>query len=210
VTFPMLLDLNKYIDRSNDKVPKEFEDKQETTAQPSKSAQALNEELNGKKKRKLGNDFAKMSEGVEDKMEDEEEIAGKSQKDEESDEEEKIKWDELIYKFLQNGPYVYELYSVLIHRGSALGGHYYAYIKSFTSNKWFEFNDSQVSEITESDIYKTYGEDPDERPSRGGMFSMFHSSANAYMVMYRRVDRKRNLLEATLKDIPDELKNKVI
>ena len=26
-------------------------------------------------------------------------------------------------------PYVYELYAVLIHRGSAMGGHYYAYIK---------------------------------------------------------------------------------
>lgn len=30
---------------------------------------------------------------------------------------------------LMHGPYVYELYAVLVHRGSALGGHYYAYIK---------------------------------------------------------------------------------
>ena len=28
-------------------------------------------------------------------------------------------------------PYVYELYAVLIHRGSAMGGHYYAFIKVF-------------------------------------------------------------------------------
>lgn len=34
---------------------------------------------------------------------------------------------ELIRK---NGPWVYELYAVLIHSGSALGGHYYAHIKS--------------------------------------------------------------------------------
>ena len=28
------------------------------------------------------------------------------------------------------GPYVYELFSIMIHSGSAIGGHYYAYIKS--------------------------------------------------------------------------------
>jgi ubiquitin carboxyl-terminal hydrolase 47 len=27
------------------------------------------------------------------------------------------------------GPYVYELFSIMIHFGSAAGGHYYAYIK---------------------------------------------------------------------------------
>ena len=27
------------------------------------------------------------------------------------------------------GPYVYELFSIMIHAGSAAGGHYYAYIK---------------------------------------------------------------------------------
>ena len=27
------------------------------------------------------------------------------------------------------GPYVYELFSIMIHSGSAAGGHYYAYIK---------------------------------------------------------------------------------
>ena len=28
------------------------------------------------------------------------------------------------------GPYVYELFSIMIHSGSAIGGHYFAYIKS--------------------------------------------------------------------------------
>ncbi len=28
------------------------------------------------------------------------------------------------------GPYVYELFSIMVHSGSAIGGHYYAYIKS--------------------------------------------------------------------------------
>eukprot|EP01118_Nematostelium_gracile_P007705 TRINITY_DN2517_c0_g1_i1.p1 TRINITY_DN2517_c0_g1~~TRINITY_DN2517_c0_g1_i1.p1 ORF type:complete len:610 (+),score=142.53 TRINITY_DN2517_c0_g1_i1:98-1927(+) len=117
---------------------------------------------------------------------------------------------ELAQRLLKNGPNVYELYSVLIHRGSALGGHYYAYIKSFASGKWFEFNDSQVSEISKSDIYKTFGEDDDSKYSKGGMFSMFQSSANAYMLMYRRIDPERNMQEVTLESIPSELKKTVL
>ena len=30
---------------------------------------------------------------------------------------------------LFQGPYVYELFSIMVHSGSAIGGHYYAYIK---------------------------------------------------------------------------------
>ncbi len=33
-------------------------------------------------------------------------------------------------------PFTYELYSVLVHSGSAIGGHYYAFIKSFEKDKW--------------------------------------------------------------------------
>jgi ubiquitin C-terminal hydrolase len=31
------------------------------------------------------------------------------------------------------GPYVYELYAILVHRGTSMGGHYYAYIKVFAA-----------------------------------------------------------------------------
>ncbi|OQS03551.1 hypothetical protein THRCLA_04130, partial [Thraustotheca clavata] len=34
------------------------------------------------------------------------------------------------------GPNIYELFSVLIHSGSAMGGHYFAYIKSFEDGQW--------------------------------------------------------------------------
>ena len=33
-----------------------------------------------------------------------------------------------VFSFIQ-GPFVYELFSIMIHSGSAAGGHYYAYIK---------------------------------------------------------------------------------
>ena len=33
----------------------------------------------------------------------------------------------------------YELYAVLLHIGTATGGHYFAYIRDLASNKWFKF-----------------------------------------------------------------------
>ena len=37
---------------------------------------------------------------------------------------------------------IYELYSVLIHSGGAMCGHYYAFIRDFETGKWYKFNDS--------------------------------------------------------------------
>lgn len=41
----------------------------------------------------------------------------------------------------------YELFSIMIHSGSASGGHYYAYIKDFENGEWFCFNDQSVSPV---------------------------------------------------------------
>jgi ubiquitin C-terminal hydrolase len=65
---------------------------------------------------------------------------------------------------------IYNLYAVLMHSGTVGGGHYYAYIR--IKDKWYEFNDSTVSEIPESDVEKAFG---------GGS-----SYANGYMLMYVR------------------------
>lgn len=89
---------------------------------------------------------------------------------------------------ISKGPYIYELFSVLIHSGSAVGGHYYAYIKSFENDKWYCFNDQYVSEISKDDILKSYG------GNRVGLVSSsYSSSTNAYMLMYRRKDEKKNI-----------------
>lgn len=45
------------------------------------------------------------------------------------------------------GPYIYELFAVLIHEGTATRGHYYAYIKDFRNEKWQCFNDSKVTHV---------------------------------------------------------------
>jgi ubiquitin C-terminal hydrolase len=43
--------------------------------------------------------------------------------------------------------------SVLVHSGGAMGGHYYAFIKSFADGKWYQFNDSTVTPAKQSVIY---------------------------------------------------------
>ncbi|PSN42002.1 Ubiquitin carboxyl-terminal hydrolase 47 [Blattella germanica] len=53
---------------------------------------------------------------------------------------------------MEKGPYMYELFSIMIHSGSASGGHYYAYIKDFKKDDWFCFNDQSVTRITDDDI----------------------------------------------------------
>lgn len=48
---------------------------------------------------------------------------------------------------IESGPYVYELFSIMIHSGSASGGHYYAYIKDFRTREWWCFNDQSVTQV---------------------------------------------------------------
>lgn len=42
----------------------------------------------------------------------------------------------------------FELFSVMVHSGSAAGGHYYACIKSFSDSQWYSFNDQHVSKVS--------------------------------------------------------------
>lgn len=49
-------------------------------------------------------------------------------------------------------PYLYELFAIMIHSGSASGGHYYAYIMDFESHEWFCFNDQNVSSVSGATI----------------------------------------------------------
>lgn len=45
----------------------------------------------------------------------------------------------------------YELYSISNHMGGSRGGHYTAFVKN-ANNKWYHFNDTNVSEISEQNI----------------------------------------------------------
>ena len=55
-------------------------------------------------------------------------------------------------KSVQKDPPIYDLFAVSNHLGGLGGGHYTAYCKNRSSEKWFEFNDERVSEISEKSV----------------------------------------------------------
>ena len=48
----------------------------------------------------------------------------------------------------------YDLYAICNHEGNANYGHYWAYCKN-QNNKWYNYNDTDVSEIEEEELLKT-------------------------------------------------------
>lgn len=48
-----------------------------------------------------------------------------------------------------NVPPIYELLSIMIHSGGAMGGHYFAFIKSLKDGKWIKFNDGSGTHPSE-------------------------------------------------------------
>ncbi|VDN05474.1 unnamed protein product [Thelazia callipaeda] len=96
----------------------------------------------------------------------------------------------------KDGPFLYELFSVMVHQGSASGGHYFAYIKNMDQDKWFCFNDSNVTSASIEDVHRTFG----------GVSSGWASgNTNAYMLMYRQIDRKRNARFVKTTELADHL-----
>ncbi|KAL0592112.1 hypothetical protein ABG067_000765 [Albugo candida] len=106
----------------------------------------------------------------------------------------------------EEGPNVYELYSVLMHSGSALGGHYYAYIKNFENGKWYNFNDAHVSEITEHDVSVAFG----GQSTNGNKYGYRSNYTTcAYMLMYRLLSSARNVNSVSKEEIPVYLKARI-
>ncbi|KAH0789168.1 Clan CA, family C19, ubiquitin hydrolase-like cysteine peptidase [Histomonas meleagridis] len=48
----------------------------------------------------------------------------------------------------------YELFSVLVHLGDSLGGHYIAYCRPNIENKWYRFNDSYIDEVNLETVFE--------------------------------------------------------
>jgi ubiquitin carboxyl-terminal hydrolase 47 len=101
----------------------------------------------------------------------------------------------------------YELFAVLVHSGTALGGHYYAYIKELASSSqgmeaaisaepdvlgsWFKFNDTNVATCTELEM---------QTEAFGSAF------AGAYMLIYRQV-HPRNVKH--IDNVPDHIREEM-
>lgn len=44
----------------------------------------------------------------------------------------------------------YHLHSILVHRGTLDSGHYFAFIRPGIQDRWYEFNDEDVTEVTKA------------------------------------------------------------
>jgi len=129
----------------------------------------------------------------------------------------------------------YELCSILIHAGSAMGGHYHCYAKETDRDSWFDFNDATATELSQGDLDTMLGAqaveadpeppctteagipDPDQQMigfapatahppagvGRGG------SSANAYMLLYRRTVLVSPSKACSNMGLPEELVEEV-
>jgi len=103
-------------------------------------------------------------------------------------------------------PIRYELYSMMIHRGGAYGGHYYAYIKDFKTGKWFEFNDASVTEIPEEEMNRMMDIEYCKETEKRNYRQKTSPLVGAYMLMYRRIDEDPKI-EVSNELIPEELRD---
>ena len=52
--------------------------------------------------------------------------------------------------------YIYELFGICNHSGNSSGGHYTSFVKN-ANNKWYHFNDTNVTEISENNLITEKG-----------------------------------------------------
>lgn len=57
-------------------------------------------------------------------------------------------WEIRFSRLYSQSLLTFELFSVMVHSGSAAGGHYYACIRSFSDGQWYSFNDQHVSKVS--------------------------------------------------------------
>lgn len=116
-------------------------------------------------------------------------------------------------------PKEYELISILVHSGSAYGGHYFCYVKDvFTSSheaatssnnsNWLLFNDSTVTSISQDQLNIILGapSSTSTPTSSHGAQPVVPSANNAYMLLYRQIS-PINLFDIShsLENLPQDL-----
>lgn len=60
---------------------------------------------------------------------------------------------QLNNKIKDKDEYVYSLFGIIIHDGKIDEGHYYAFINDFNQDKWFFFDDSDVSYANSNEVF---------------------------------------------------------
>lgn len=84
-----------------------------------------------------------------------------------------------------------------MHTGTPRGGHYYSNIKNFENNLWYKFEDSQIYEMNNFELTKTFS-DGDRH---------FTNNPTGYILMYRKIERKGELVNFNNSIVPTNLMN---
>ena len=108
-----------------------------------------------------------------------------------------------------------------MHRGTVDAGHYFAYIKPNLEDKWFEFNDSRVAEVTKhhalaqgaggniTSFSQIYHGNPYYKNSNGQLLERYdEDDTNGYMLFYvREAERETIMNNSRISEdrIPKEL-----
>lgn len=101
---------------------------------------------------------------------------------------------------------IYRLKAVLIHRGpSAYSGHYIAHILDESSGVWYKFNDEETTKMKGSNLHLGTEEDLQETSAKqkGKVPKGYHSSRNAYMLVYTRqmpMEEKDKVIDLKMPD----------
>ena len=105
-------------------------------------------------------------------------------------------------------PSVYELHAVLIHSGSAGGGHYYVFMRPTRRSEWFLFNDERVARCPANAAMREGFGGSEYTYSLNGraVRSFTKPDTSAYMLVYiRKSDIDSVLFHLHSRDIPYHL-----
>ncbi|OHT02867.1 hypothetical protein TRFO_06908 [Tritrichomonas foetus] len=126
----------------------------------------------------------------------------------------------------------YELFGVLVHSGSSLSGHYYAFLRPTVEEQWFEFNDSSVYTVdsktaiennfggenhyNNNDLNKDSNKDINTETNQGekaksfNEYSYSEKTYSAYMLIYVKKYEKEKLFKEVENDlISEDIKEKI-
>jgi ubiquitin carboxyl-terminal hydrolase 7 len=113
--------------------------------------------------------------------------------------EEEIDLTKFIDKPQENEDYKYTLHSVVVHKGNMSSGHYYSFIKpSYDDNKWFSFNDENVREADNYEVFNAnFGGHQKIYKHRHQGYISEHSiknDASAYILVYIKNSEREKIL----------------
>ena len=105
---------------------------------------------------------------------------------------------------------------MLVHSGTAEGGHYYSFIKDRhdPSKGWFEFNDSRVKPFDLKNLKsECFGSDSGSGAGSSSVYDYdYKNSANAYILFYERpvIQKNETLVKFANTDVPTALADNIL